>query len=69
MGILCHSQGLDNYEHAHDIFVHYDQALLAQVFEHPDRIPAPYYASYYYKWLTPAHFHAFFLKLVQEMRV
>ena len=34
-----HSQGLDNYEHAHDIFVHYDQALLAQVFEHPDRIP------------------------------
>jgi len=61
-----HSQGLDNYEHAHDIFAQYDRTLLAQVFEHPDRIPRPYHASYYYKWLTPAHFHAFLLRLVQE---
>ena len=34
--------------------------------EHPDRIPKPDHASYYYKWLTPAHFHAFSLRLVQE---
>jgi hypothetical protein len=61
-----HSQGIDHYEAASSLFKQFDRNLLAQVFIHPERIPQPYHASYYYQWLTPAHFHHFFLLLVQE---
>ena len=61
-----HSQGIDHYEKAFETFSHYDRNLLSQAFSHPERIPQPYHASYYYEWLTPAHFYQFFLMLVQE---
>jgi len=63
---LRHSMGIENYSKAERIFRHFNPDLLKNAFEHPNRIPAPYHASHYYKWLTPSHFHTFFLRLVED---
>jgi hypothetical protein len=63
---LRHSMGIENYSKAARIFSCFDPELLKDAFEHPNRIPKPYHASHYYKWLTAKHFHVFFLKLVAD---
>jgi hypothetical protein len=64
--LLRHSMGIANYTDAQRIFQNFDPVLLKAAFDHPTRIPAPYHASYYYSWLTPAHFRTFFQKLVED---
>ena len=63
---LRHSLGIENYSKAERIFRQFNPELLKGAFEKPNRIPAPYHASHYYKWLTPTHFHTFFLRLVED---
>jgi hypothetical protein len=63
---LRHSMGITSYTDAQRIFQAFDQERLKPIFKHPDRIPAPYHASYYYKWLTPRHFQRFLQLLVKE---
>jgi len=63
---LRHSMGIASYSDAQRIFQAFDQERLKPIFKHPDRVPAPYHASYYYKWLTPTHFQGFLQLLVKE---
>jgi hypothetical protein len=61
-----HSRGIADFEQAYETFSQFNTDLLGQIFTHPDRIPQPSHASYYYQWLKPAHFHKFLLRLVAE---
>lgn len=63
---LRHSMGISSYSDAERIFQNFKPELLAGAFEKPSHIPAPYHASYYYKWLKPIHFQTFFRKLVED---
>lgn len=63
---LRHSMGISSYSDAERIFQNFRPELLAGAFEKPSHIPAPYHASYYYKWLKPIHFQTFFKKLVED---
>jgi hypothetical protein len=64
--LLRHSMGIASYTDAQRIFENFDPILLKTAFDHPTHIPKPYHASYYYSWLTPAHFQTFFQKLVED---
>jgi len=63
---LRHSMGITSYSDAERIFQNFKPEVLTGAFEKPSRIPAPYHASYYYKWLKPIHFQTFFQKLVED---
>lgn len=64
--LLRHSFGIENYSKAERIFREFNPEILKTAFDRPNHIPKPYHYSYYYKWLTPEHFHTFFLKLVDD---
>lgn len=63
---LRHSLGISSYSDAQRIFSAFNPELLKGAFDRPTHIPAPYHASYYYKWLKPIHFQTFFQKLVDD---
>lgn len=64
--LLRHSMGIDSYSDATRIFENFNPEILKTAFIHPNRIPKPYHASHYYKWLKPEHFQIFFQKLVDD---
>lgn len=64
--LLRHSTGALFTTQFQDIAGPWDKSVLAGAFDCPERVPAPHHFSYYYGFLTPQHFMAFFLQLVRE---
>ena len=64
--LLRHSTGALFTTQFQDIAGPWDKSVLAGAFDNPERVPAPHHFSYYYGFLTPQHYMAFFLQLVRE---
>jgi len=64
--LLRHSTGALFTTQFQDIASPWDRSVLAGAFDDPERVPEPHHFSYYYAFLTPQHYLAFFLQLVRE---
>ena len=64
--LLRHSSGALFTTQFQALAAPWDKSVLAGAFDHPELVPEPGHFSYYYRFLRPGHYKAFFLALVRE---